>query len=230
MTSKNSSRVAEFERRLAAAGGPYERAKVILTSNVKDVNASMENHQRRLRERLIVELANLRDDGLSRFRKNIAAQFHPEPDGLLFNARRDLRYTWLLSTPGREKQQIVDAWFSSAWIQLLRLKTHFARPVLAVGQIVVDPMNFRAQFAIAIMENWRKFAVCSNPKCPAPYFLFKRRTQRICERGECTAFVQRKFALAWWDKEGSRRRAVKRNNLRKSRKKGRAHNPERKGK
>lgn len=48
--------------------------------------------------------------------------------------------------------------------------------------------------------------VCGNPNCPVPYFLAKRRDQRICERGDCTAWAQRQWALNWWNMEGSKRR------------------------
>jgi hypothetical protein len=48
---------------------------------------------------------------------------------------------------------------------------------------------------------------CENPDCLAPYYLKKRRTQKICESGPCTAWAQRQYALNWWNKEGKKRRA-----------------------
>jgi hypothetical protein len=48
---------------------------------------------------------------------------------------------------------------------------------------------------------------CENPECMAPYYLKKRRTQKICESGPCTAWAQRQYALTWWNKEGKQRRA-----------------------
>lgn len=43
-----------------------------------------------------------------------------------------------------------------------------------------------------------KPARCANPDCLAPYFLKRRKTQKICEAGECVAWAQRKYALRWW--------------------------------
>jgi hypothetical protein len=49
--------------------------------------------------------------------------------------------------------------------------------------------------------------VCANPNCQAPYFLKQRNTQKFCERSSCTEYAQRQYALTWWRREGSRRRA-----------------------
>ena len=43
-----------------------------------------------------------------------------------------------------------------------------------------------------------KTAICANPDCPAPYFLKSRKTQRICEAGDCVGWAQRNYALKWW--------------------------------
>jgi|SRR5215469_8981493 len=51
--------------------------------------------------------------------------------------------------------------------------------------------------------------VCGNPDCPVPYFLAKRKDQKFCERGGCTAYAQRKYALGWWKRKGYRLRAKK---------------------
>jgi hypothetical protein len=41
-------------------------------------------------------------------------------------------------------------------------------------------------------------AVCANPKCPRPYFIRKRRTQKYCESGPCIAQAQREQKRKWW--------------------------------
>jgi hypothetical protein len=43
-----------------------------------------------------------------------------------------------------------------------------------------------------------KTARCANPDCPAPFFLRSRRTQKICEAGDCVIWAQRRYALKWW--------------------------------
>jgi hypothetical protein len=65
-------------------------------------------------------------------------------------------------------------------------------------------------FLFLLDETRGKTGVCANPNCPAPYFLKHRRTQKICEQGECVAWAQRQYALRWWNREGKGRRAKKR--------------------
>jgi len=55
-----------------------------------------------------------------------------------------------------------------------------------------------------------KLGVCGNPDCPAPYFLKRRRNQKYCERGSCTAYAQRQYSLKSWRRRGKRSRAEKR--------------------
>jgi hypothetical protein len=54
-----------------------------------------------------------------------------------------------------------------------------------------------------------KTGVCGNPECPAPYFLRKRKDQKYCERGKCSAYAQRRYALGWWERKGYELRAKK---------------------
>jgi len=49
-----------------------------------------------------------------------------------------------------------------------------------------------------------KTAVCANPECPAPYFLKSRKTQKICEAGECVEWAQRNYARKWWRENESK--------------------------
>jgi hypothetical protein len=51
--------------------------------------------------------------------------------------------------------------------------------------------------------------VCANPDCLAPYYLKKKRIQKICEAGPCTSWAQRQYANRWWAKEGQKRRKAK---------------------
>lgn len=54
-----------------------------------------------------------------------------------------------------------------------------------------------------------KTGVCANPECPARYFLRKRKDQKFCERGQCTVYAQRRYALGWWERKGYELRAQK---------------------
>ena len=51
-----------------------------------------------------------------------------------------------------------------------------------------------------------KIAVCANPNCLVPYFVKKRKSQKLCEQGECVAWAQRQYSLRWWNAEGKKRR------------------------
>src|SRR2546426_10545089 len=55
-----------------------------------------------------------------------------------------------------------------------------------------------------------RIGICANPDCASPYFLKKRRTQKLCEAGPCVAYAQRQYALRWWNAEGKKRRGKKR--------------------
>jgi|SRR5712692_5819888 len=160
----------------------------------------------KLRKRLLLELANMRQDekGLERFRKSIGLQFEAVEDNLLRSASGCLRRA--TSTPLRDTERMVNVWWRAAF-EGAKLDSLPILPRLQIGGFVLHPRNFCAQFAAAIVENWHSFQKCGNPHCPAPYFLAKRRTQKYCERGACTAYAQRQYVKAWWDKEGRKRRA-----------------------
>ena len=77
-----------------------------------------------------------------------------------------------------------------------------------------------AIFELAFTSLWRhicaqfladlaseRIAKCPNPDCPAPYFIKHRRNQRVCELGPCYDWVQRGYALKWWKRVGTKRRA-----------------------
>jgi hypothetical protein len=52
-----------------------------------------------------------------------------------------------------------------------------------------------------------KCGVCSNPDCPARYFLKSRKTQKFCESGPCVTYARRRYALKYWHDKGAKRRA-----------------------
>ena len=158
----------------------------------------------RYRKRLLLELANLRDDGIGRFRKLNASRFPYEEDAFLVNCRNALRKAW--SAPKEEKQDFVDNLVHHSAIKYGIAS--FIAPITA-GRLTAAPQHFFSQLAVAILENWRSFAICGNPECGARYFLAKRKTQKYCERGVCTDYAQRRYALDYWNREGRKRRKAK---------------------
>src|SRR6266566_8944968 len=154
----------------------------------REVERSMYRH----RKRLLLELANLRDDGIERFRKLNASRFPYEPDSFLLNCRDRLRKAW--PAPQEEKQDFVDDLVHHSAIK--HGISGFIAPISA-GRLTAAPQHFLSQLAVAILENWRSFAICRNPECETRYFLAKRGTQKYCERGACTDYAQRQYARAW---------------------------------
>jgi hypothetical protein len=52
--------------------------------------------------------------------------------------------------------------------------------------------------ALHIVEQMR---YCTNPTCPTPYFIAKKRRQKYCSE-DCALPAQREFKRAWWDAHG----------------------------
>lgn len=50
-----------------------------------------------------------------------------------------------------------------------------------------------------LRDHWAgKTAICANPDCVTPYFIKKRKNQKYCEAGDCTAQAQREQKKRWW--------------------------------
>ena len=86
-----------------------------------------------------------------------------------------------------------------------------ARLSVKAGGVELTTDNLRSLICVLFLLDRAagKTAVCANPECPAPYFLRKRKDQKFCERGQCTVYAQRGYALGWWQRKGYERRAKK---------------------
>ncbi len=79
----------------------------------------------------------------------------------------------------------------------------FGPPRLTVAPskqgVVVYAKDLWSFIRIAFLLDYERgrIKLCRNPQCPLPYFLARRRDQRICERGDCTAWAQQRWALRW---------------------------------
>lgn len=160
-----------------------------------------DNNLSRYRHKLLDQLANT--EGMSAQLERTLALLESESPALFANAQADLRKIWTRSTAFPEKQKIVDAWLVAATKRLGRAGIH---AWLGRGRLEFALESFPGQFVTAILENYWRFQVCSNPECPAKYFFAKRSTQRYCERGECTRYAQRQHALKYWTDKGKFRR------------------------
>lgn len=115
-----------------------------------------------------------------------------------------------------EKQAILDSWL--AWRPAdVDPKTYRPwRAMFGVANPLPDPRNLRAALALVVLYERRWMLKCGNADCPTPYFLGRRIDQKFCERGDCTSYAQRQYALKWWRREGEKRRAKRKKVRRKS--------------
>src|SRR6266704_3742830 len=169
------------------------------------------------RQLFLQRLANLPTS--HRAVQRVMEHFEPERPTFLENAQKDLQMIWSRSTPIDKKQSIVAAWLFAATKRLFAGVGASAglRARLATERLEFDYKSFPGQFVIAILENWRRFAVCANPECEERYFFAKRSTQRYCERGECTRYALRKKAKNWWTENRAKKHT---DNKPKGKKKG----------
>jgi hypothetical protein len=75
-------------------------------------------------------------------------------------------------------------------------------------------------------ENSRHFKHCANSDCVAPYFIAKRKDQKVCDAEICKAERQRQHALKWWNENRAKKSQKKA--VRKTTKKGGGENVARK--
>jgi len=167
------------------------------------------------RQLLLKRLANLPTS--HRAVQRLMEEFEPERPTFLENAQKDLQKIWPKSVPIDAKQVMVDAWLCAATKRLVGAGLH---AWLVTGRLEFDYKSFPGQFVVAILENWRRFAVCGNPECEERYFFAKRSTQRYCERGECTRYALRKKAKNWWTEHRAKKHTATNS---KGKKKGRIY-------
>jgi hypothetical protein len=176
------------------------------------------------RRDVLLDLANLHDEGFVWFHRKwektfFRGQSQPSERETL-KLRDDLRQVWSLDVEDNQKHDIVRSWFH--WKPSpppvifggVGFNPRFTmwEPVLHSGKILPAASSLHAQLVQGVLEQYHRFAICQNPGCPSRFFLSKRSDQRYCERGECTSYAQRNYALGWWNREGKdlRKRKIKR--------------------
>jgi hypothetical protein len=69
--------------------------------------------------------------------------------------------------------------------------------------------NFLGQVAWAVCRNCSRFAICSNPDCPARYYFWRRFDQKFCTAGACVRYANRIAANKYWERRGKQRRSMR---------------------
>jgi hypothetical protein len=156
---------------------------------------------------LLVELANLHDDGANRFWRKWP--FKKESAPTLHKLRQELRHLWADSISDAERTKILEHWANYQHPGLEGIGYRQWRVSLEPPRILPHDRNLRGFLAFAVLIYLPLLAVCGNPGCPVRYFVGRRRDQKYCESGDCTAYAQRQYALKYWNRKGKHRRAEK---------------------
>src|SRR5215475_6897282 len=189
---------------MTAKRGMFAAMEEALMMGPEKLFAKVDKDLRNYRQELLIELANNTSTNSVRIQR-LMSMCEPELQSMVASAQRDLRSIWPQSVSLPDKQKVVDAWLHGVKRQG-RAGIH---AWLGRGCLEFDFQSFPGQFVMAILENWWRFQVCANPDCMARYFLTKRSTQVICERGECTRYAQREHAKKYWHKKGKFRKEAK---------------------
>lgn len=217
---KISSKATRLLKQLEKSRTPEERRRVLLSeAHLPTMLEVIGRDDYKFRRVLLRELANLHDKGCARFWTLWNRRFRHESDQSVLRLRDEVRSVWNSETSSIEKHRLVEDWLAWRHFRPSEFSLSGWMPFIPAGRLLPDPRNLRGQLVYAVLEQAQRFALCRNPKCPAPYFLARRKDQKYCERGDCTEYAHKQRALSWWNREGNKRRAKKME--RRSRKKRR---------
>jgi hypothetical protein len=177
----------------------------------------LEEHEiRALDRKLLLAVANLHDAGWHRFYRQWAPSLDPKD---VYDLRSALRAIW--ERRGSEEQ------INTALLHWLSWSTKHSAPGCIVfpwvpdirtGRLMAMPRDLPVRLAMAVLEHFPNLVKCANPECVVPYFIAKRKSQRFCERGECTRYAQNQYALKWWREKHQSQKALPERSKRGSRK------------
>jgi len=173
------------------------------------------------------EMANLREDGVSRFQQKYEPSFDHYGESEILELRDELRALW---TGGKEMPPelaaVWDAKRAAATGTLLGeficnrwLRASGGGLVILFGEIQPDLHAPLGLLAYCAHLYGNRMHVRRNGDCPAPYFVAGRRDQQFCS-AECAAPAKRAAKLRSWrkhkDKWPSQRKRAKHGKSKKS--------------
>jgi hypothetical protein len=188
-----------------------------------------------LTRKLLKELANLRDDGIGRFRPKWNRLYGRLSDDELLQRRDELRLLWTAPLSRIDFNDPTGLANSMPLVETIRTKAIMGNikhsPRDPIEKIVCDhwlrqtkhpwtvewgrrklflahPSSLPAVLALACVRHADCFGICRNDKCVAPYFFKRRRDQRYCSK-DCSWPAQKAAKLRWWNKHGNRSRPKK---------------------
>jgi len=191
-----------------------------------------------LTKALLRDLANMRDDGLGRFRKKWASLYAGFSDGDLLRWRDELRLVW--AVPFSRIRRMSD-WETAIPLQ----ETKRSAPILEVARehfpgdpeekviieqwlreakspwvvewgkkkrIRANPRSLPAVLALGCIGHADRLGICGNPQCAARYFFVVRSDQRYCS-ADCAWPAKKEAKRKWWREH--RGKTVKKDSLKK---------------
>jgi hypothetical protein len=116
---------------------------------------------------------------------------------------------------GHSQSLLQYAWESgdSGAVKLLQIDASTGLAVNASGNgLQLECRNLWSLICLLFLRDFAsgRAARCANPDCPVPYFVRKRRTQKICESGDCVTWAQRRYALKWWHENHGKKPSIAR--------------------
>jgi hypothetical protein len=155
---------------------------------------------------LLLELANLQDSGLRRFRRKFPLPSECWSDSDLLQFQEELRDIWTGQTTIKKKESILSRWLALRPFGFAGMNYSAWQVSWRGGWFIPEADNLPGRLLYSVLANRHYLTVCRNPNCPARYFIAKRRDQKVCEQGPCKEYVQREWAMNWWNQEGKQRR------------------------
>lgn len=192
--SNAAERVRAEMKSLATAGERLEVYKANL-----DVFQELEKYDIRSDNRkLLLELANLHEEGWPRFTSRFPSAFRERS---MYELRNDLRAIWERRLSVRKSNEALNGWL--VWSTQIHAPEVFLPwvPDIRTGRLLPVWENLPARVVMAVLEHFPKLRKCANPDCAVPYFIANRKTQLFCERGECTRYAQSQYSLKSWRKK-----------------------------
>jgi hypothetical protein len=176
-----------------------------------------EHGMRGFDRKVLLEVANLHDAGWQRFFRRWIPSLTSKD---VYDLRNALRAIWEQKVQEEQINTVLLHWLSwSTKRHPLQYMIFPWVPDIRTGRLLADPRDLPVRLAMAVLEHFPKLRKCANPDCAVPYFIAKRKSQRFCERGECTRYAQNQYALKWWrEKHQSQTTESERSSKRGSRK------------
>jgi hypothetical protein len=165
---------------------------------------------------MIVDLANLRDDGEDYFwRKWRRAYNQTKWNRPLSKYRDELRKVW--SVPLSDSHE--GATLADVRLRLWLDEAHRRQTwtwTLWKGCVFPDfRNNIPLSLAVGVSQLAPRLTICQNPKCLNRYFLKGRSTQRFCDQPACIRYGQREHKKKWWAENGEQWRRERQKDRRK---------------